>query len=73
MALITAAALIPVVVVLGLFRLAGLKRVEDLQSPLSPVADGNPGTAQALLPYAAQGHQLQCRDDSQSGRVAMDC
>jgi hypothetical protein len=33
LALVTAAALIPVIVVLGLFRLAGLKRVEDLQAP----------------------------------------
>jgi hypothetical protein len=32
-ALVTAALLIPVIVVLGLFRLAGLKRVEDLQPP----------------------------------------
>jgi hypothetical protein len=32
-ALVTAAALIPVIVVLGLFRLAGLKRVEDLRTP----------------------------------------
>ena len=31
LALVTAAALIPVIVVLGLFRLAGLKRVEDLR------------------------------------------
>jgi hypothetical protein len=32
-ALVTAATLIPVIVVLGLFRLAGLKRLEDLQPP----------------------------------------
>jgi hypothetical protein len=32
-ALVTAAASIPVIVVLGLFRLAGLKRVEDIATP----------------------------------------
>jgi hypothetical protein len=34
LALVIAAALIPVIVVLGLFRLAGLKRVEDVQRTL---------------------------------------
>jgi hypothetical protein len=72
MVLIIAATLIPVIVVLGLFRLAGLKRVEDLQSPLSPVGDGNPGTAQALPLHGTQGHQLHRRGDSQSDRVALD-
>ena len=37
LALATAAVVVPVIVVLGLFRLAGLKRVEDLQPP--PHAD----------------------------------
>jgi len=72
LALVTAAGLIPVIVVLGLFRLTGLKRVEDLESSLSPVADGNQGTAQTLFPYATQGRELQRRDDSQSDRMAMD-
>jgi hypothetical protein len=64
MVLIIAATVIPVIVVPGLFRLAGLKRVEDLQSPLSPVSEGNS--------HGTQGHQLYRRDDSQSERVALD-
>jgi hypothetical protein len=33
LALVTAVASIPIIVVLGLFRLAGLKRVEDVRPP----------------------------------------
>ena len=38
-ALVTAAVLTPAIVVLGLFRLAGLKRVEDLQPSPEPEVD----------------------------------
>jgi len=54
-ALVTAAVLTPAIVVLGLFRLAGLKRVEDLQP--SPEPEVDEWAASHEQPFENVGHR----------------